>query len=621
MKLVLAGLVIGILVTKGPALAKGPAIEDSARENGRSLVAVPSEKGKVLVSWRLLEEGEKFDLYRVNGGQRTLVDQQMTGTSFLDEPGAEAYELRKQGEKSGEQVPVWEDNFLEIPIDPPAGYHAGDCSVGDLDGDGEWELVVHMVGRAKDNSHEGVTTPPVLEGYERDGTKMWRIDLGKNIREGEHYTQFMVYDLDGDGTAEVACKTADGTRDGKGRVIGDASADWVNRDEEDKRYGRILEGPEFLTIFEGRTGAALTTVDYLPGRAPIDGWGGRGGNGGNDSYGNRCDRFLACVAYLDGKRPSLVMCRGVYGRTVLVAWDWREGELKKRWVFDSKDRHHKFSGMGGHSLAVADVDADGKDEIVYQAMVVDDDGTGLFSTGRRHGDTLTVGNLDPKREGLELYLVTENEGRTVAWGTPGAGLHDAETGEVIWSHSPGEDLSAGLVADIDPRHEGYEVWDRRSGLRTIRGEQLAGESPRYQDWVIWWDGDLLREIYGGHRVVKWNWEKEEEETLFQAERPFGNDPGRGRRDRWRGMRRWPNLTADLLGDWREELLLPGPEGKSLRLYTTAIPSAHALPWLMLDRQYRLSVALQNVVYNKAPQVSFYLGEEGGRTKREDSAED
>jgi rhamnogalacturonan endolyase len=160
-----------------------------------------------------------------------------------------------------------------------------------------------------------------------------------------------------------------------------------------------------------------------------------------------------------------------------------------------------------------------------------------------------------------------------------------------------------LVADIDPRYRGYEVWDRRSGLRTIGGEMISETSPRSQDWVIWWDGDLLREIYGGYEVVKWDWEQGREETIFQAARPSGRD-GRGR---WRDRGRWPNLTADLVGDWREELLLPGPEGKSLRLYTTSIPSPHAIPWLMLDRQYRLSVALQNVVYNKAPQVGFHLG--------------
>lgn len=591
--------ILGVLMAAG-LVARG--------EADRSVVAVPTAEGKVMVNWRLLEKGETFDLYRERDGKRELVKEKFSGTSFLDEAGAEVYEVRKSGEETGKKVEVWKNNFLEIPIDPPEGYRAGDCSVGDLDGDGKFEFVVHMVGRAHDNSHSGLTTAPVLDAYKLDGTKLWRINLGKNIREGEHYTQFMVYDLDGDGCAEVACKTADGSKDGKGTVIGDASADWVERDEKSQKFGRVLSGPEFLTVFDGKTGAALTTVDYLPGRDPIGGWGGRGGNGGNDSYGNRCDRFLACVAYLDGNRPSLVMCRGVYGRTVMVAWDWRDGKLSKRWVFDSKDGKNPYSGMGGHSLAVADVDDDGRDEIVYQAMVVDDDGKGLFATGRRHGDTLTVGDLDPQREGKELYLVTENEERTRSWGTPGAGLHDARTGEVIWSHSPGVDLSVGLVADIDPRHPGYEVWDRFTGLRTIKGEVLSKRTPRYQDWAIWWDGDLLREFYGGYRVVKWDWKEEREETIFQAEFPF---PLEGRR-RWRGVGRWPNLTADLIGDWREELLLRGPGGKSLRLYTTPIPSEHALPWLMSDRQYRLSVVLQNVVYNKAPQVSFFLGKPANR---------
>lgn len=566
-----------------------------------SLVAVPTEEGKVMVNWRLMSEGQKFDLYRIEKGELTVVQKAVSGTSFLDQSGADGYEVRKAEEAQGERAMVWPQNYLEIPISPPEGYRAGDCSVGDLDGDGEFELIVHMVGKAHDNSHAGLTTPPVLDAYKLNGKRLWRIDLGKNIREGEHYTQFMVYDLDGDGRAEVACKTADGTKDGQGKIIGDPHADWVEKDEQSLKYGRILTGPEFLTVFDGKTGSALTTVDYSPGRDPINGWGGRGGNGGNDSYGNRCDRFLACVAYLDGKRPSLVMCRGVYGRTVMVAWDWREGKLTKRWTFDSKDSKNEYSGMGGHSLAVADVDGDGKDEIVYQAMVVDDSGVGLFSTGRRHGDTLTVGDLDPQRDGLELYLVTENENKTVAWGTPGAGLHSARTGEVLWSHSKGIDLSVGLVADIDPRHLGYEVWDRWTGLRTIKGEVISKKTPRSQGWVIWWDGDLLRETYGFYNISKWDWNEERDQTIFQAEFPFQ----RSSRSRWRGVGRWPNLTADLLGDWREELLLLGPEGKSLRLYTTPIPSQHALPWLMSDRQYRLSVVLQNVVYNKAPQLSYF----------------
>jgi rhamnogalacturonan endolyase len=432
--------------------------------------------------------------------------------------------------------------------------------------------------------------------------------LGKNIREGEHYTQFMVYDLDGDGRAEVACKTADGTRDGQGKVIGDPAKDWREKREGSTRYGRILEGPEFLTVFDGKTGGALVTTSYIPGRDPINGWGGVGGNGNNDDYGNRCDRFLACVAYLDGERPSLVMTRGVYGRIVMAAWDWRGGKLSSRWVFDSGssmppfDDASPFSGMGGHSLSVADVDGDGKDEIVYQAMTVDDDGNGLYSTGRRHGDVMHVGDFDPERPGMELYLVTENEGRTVKFRTPGAGMHDARTGEVLWSHSPGVDISSGMVADIDPRHQGAEVWGGRGGLRTVKGREI-GSGPRWSEWVIWWDGDLLREIYAGHRIFKWDWEQAREVQVFGAEAP---PRAKG------GGRRRPNLAADLIGDWREELLLAGPDGRSLRLHTTTVPTEYRMPCLMQDRQYRLSVAWQNVVYNKPPHSSQFIGVSQGQ---------
>jgi rhamnogalacturonan endolyase len=477
-------------------------------------------------------------------------------------------------------------------------YRPGDASVADLDGDGEYEIVLHQVSRPRDNSFAGITGPPILDAYEFDGTHLWRIDLGINIREGEHYTQFMAYDLDGDGRAELACKTADGTRDGTGRILGDPDKDWRTLDQNSRRHGRILEGPESFTIFDGRTGMALTTVEYIPSREPIDGWGGIGGNGGNDAYGNRCDRFLACVAYLDGQRPSVVTGRGVYGRIVLVAWDWQAGLLTRRWVFDSGisyppfDDASPFSGMGGHSLAVADVDDDGRDEVVYHAMAVDDDGRGLYSTGRRHGDSMHVGDFDPDRPGLELFLITENEDNTVRFQTPGVGLHDARTGQTLWSHSPGIDVVSGMVADIDPRHPGAEAWGGPGGLRDIRGNEI-GPKPRSTSWAIWWDGDELRELLSGSRITKWNWVNGTEEPLFEASAARGG--------------RAPNLAADLLGDWREELLVAAPDGRSLRLYTTTHPTNRRLPTLMHDRQYRLAVAWQNVVYNQPPHPSFFLG--------------
>jgi rhamnogalacturonan endolyase len=538
-----------------------------------------------------------------------LTDTPLTGaTCFLDNaPIENGRYVVSYGDSPIEPRPssgsqVWRDGFLSIPIKPIDGYRLGDASVADLDGDGELDVVVHQVSRGRDNSHSGITGTPILDAYRMDGTHLWRIDLGKNIREGEHYTQFLVYDFDGDGKAELLCKTADGSRDGAGEWIGDPQADFRELDERSKRFGRVLAGPEFLTMFDGRTGRALQTVDYLPSREPINGWGGIGGNGGNDDYGNRCDRFLACVAYLDGERPSAVMCRGVYGRIVLVAWDWREGGLAHRWTFDSKssqppyDDASKYSGMGGHSLSVADVDFDGRDEIVYQAMVVDDNGQGLHSSGLRHGDSMHVGDLNPLRPGLEVFTVQENEDDTVRWKTPGVALRDAMTGEILWSALPGEDVPAGVAADIDPRHAGYEVWSRPGGLRTVTGETL-GTAPRSTEFTLWWDGDRLRELFSGAGVTKWNWETSTEELLFPIEHSRG-----------RGGGRWPCLSGDLLGDWREELLLPAPDGRSLRLYTTNLPTVHRLTTLLHDRQYRLGLAWQNVVYNKPPHPSFFFGE-------------
>ncbi|HYO23482.1 MAG TPA: hypothetical protein VEQ85_00875, partial [Lacipirellulaceae bacterium] len=388
--------------------------------------------------------------------------------------------------------------------------------------------------------------------------------------------------------------------------------DWRTLREGSQRHGRLLAGPEFLTLFDGRTGAALKTVDYVPSRDPIDGWGGIGGNAGNDNYGNRCDRFLACVAYLDGQRPSLVMCRGVYGRIVMAAWDWRGGELTQRWVLDTGSSEEPyedaspFSGMGGHSLSVADVDADGKDEIVYQAMVVDDDGKGLYSSGLRHGDAMYVTDIDPQRPGLEVFSVQENEENAERFQTPGAALRDARTGEILWSHSPAVDIGSGMVGDVDPRNPGLEAWGGPGGLRNAKGQPI-GPAPRESDWSLWWDGDLLRELFSPGRsgrrgrgaprptiISKWNWTEGRADDIAELE---GSSFSRG-----------PCLVGDLVGDWREELLLAAPDGRSLRLFTTTIPSDVRITTLLADPQYRLGLVWQNVVYNKPCYPSFYLGE-------------
>ncbi len=578
---------------------------------GRGVIAVHQGEGKVFVGWRMLgtdPDNIAFNLYRSadDGKPVRLNDKPITKTtSFVDDKAdltkSNSYFVRQiingrereasAAFKLSANAPVRQ--YLSIALQTPAGYTPNDASVGDLDGDGEYDIVLHQTGRGRDNSFTGLTDPPILQAYKLDGNLLWQINLGKNIREGAHYTQFMVYDLDGDGKAEIACKTADGTIDGKGKVIGDPNADWVSK--EPATLGKVLTGPEYFTIFDGLTGAQLATTDYLPPRGDLSGWGGVGGNGRNDSTGNRADRFLAAVAYLDGSRPSVVMCRGYYGRSVLAAWDWRNGKLTSRWVFDSAQPGlSAFSGQGNHNLTVADVDADGRDEIVYGSMCVDDNGKGLYSTGLRHGDALHVSDLDPARPGIEVYGIHEIEDATKG---PGVALFDAATGKILWTADQDKDVGRGVAADIDPRHLGAEMWGGSEGLKTCKGEPL-GAPPRSANFVIWWDGDLLRELLDRNAISKWDWQNGTLKTIFTAEGCASNN----------GSKATPTLSADLFGDWREEVIFRTTDNKELRIFTTTIPTDYRFYTLMHDPQYRLSIAWQNVAYNQPPHTSFYLGE-------------
>jgi rhamnogalacturonan endolyase len=574
----------------------------------RGLIAIHTGNDSVYIGWRMLgtePDETAFNLYRQNGkGKPVRLNKKpiTESTNYVD--GSvnlltdQSYFVRaildgKEQEKSKPftlKADSPAQQYINIPIRTPDGYTPNDVSVGDLDGDGKYELILHQTGRSIDTPSTGISGIPVFQAYKLDGTFLWEISLGKNIREGAHYTQFMVFDLDGDGISEFACKTADGTIDGIGKVIGDSTKDWRNHDKTSGPfYGKILDGPEYFTIFSGATGEALATTNYIPDRYPLNGWNGHGGNGGGDSTGNRVDRFLACVAHLDGVHPSVVMCRGYYGRSVLAAWDWRDGKLASRWVFDSKDGENPYSGQGNHNISVTDVDGDGKDEIIYGSMVVDDNGKGLFSTGFRHGDAIHTGAFIPDRSGKQVFGIHEIESKTTG---PGVTVYDAGTGEVIFKGSVNKDVGRGVAADIDPSNPGAEMWWAGSdGLFTIKGEKI-GEMPSSTNFLIWWDGDLSRELLDGNHIDKYKAGR-----IFTAEGCVSNN----------GTKSTPALTADLFGDWREEVIFRTTDNQNLRIYTTVIPTQHRFYTLMHDPQYRLAIATQNVSYNQPPNTSFFLG--------------
>ena len=562
----------------------------STERLNRGVVAVRTPDGKVAVSWRTLStdpKGQPYDVYR-NGVKLNTQPLTTGGTFFIDEHPLDddaTYEVRATTEaadksRTSNLVPRISKNavgYLPIPIQKPEGrYSANDASVGDVDGDGQYEIFLKWEPwNAHDNSHDGYTDPVFIDCYRLDGTRLWRIDLGRNIRAGAHYTQFMVYDFDGDGCDEMMCRTADGTRDGQGRVIGDSVADYRNA------AGRILSGPEFLTVFDGLTGRVLDTKPYIPQRGNVRSWG--------DNKANRSDRFLAAVGYLGGKLPSAIFCRGYYTRSVIAAWDWDGHELKSRWTFDTDaPEWASYAGQGNHNLRVADVDGDGYDEITYGSMAIDHDGRGLYNTGMGHGDAIHL-LADPKDNALYIWDCHENR-------RDGSDLRNARTGEVVFQIKSDIDVGRCMAADIDPTNPGPEMWSIDSrGVYNMKGERLY--DPRLSiNFGIWWDGDLLRELLDHSTVSKYDWQQQRVVELQHLDGQFNN-----------GTKSNPCLAADLLGDWREEVLIRNRESTELRLYVSTSPTSYRINCLMEDIPYRLSVATQNVAYNQPAETGYYIG--------------
>lgn len=562
----------------------------------RGLVAV-KVSGGVYLSWRMFgtdPESVSFNLYR--DGSKVNSEPIATSTNYTDPLGttSSVYEVRPvlngSEQNADKSVSVWVSQKLTINLDRPLGgtnqsgsytYSPNDIAVGDLDGDGEYELVLKWdPSNSKDNSQKGYTGNVYVDAYKLDGTKLWRIDLGVNIRAGAHYTQILVGDYDSDGFAEVAMKTAPGTRDGMGKYLskGPAASEDHSKDYRNSS-GYVLSGNEFLTIFNGKTGAEMATVNYNPPRGTVKSWG--------DSYGNRVDRFLATNAYLDGVKPSMVFQRGYYTRMAIAAYDWDGTNLTERWYYNAATSGKECYGQGNHNLSAGDVDNDGKDEIIEGNCAVDHDGKFMYRVGYGHGDAMHLGDLDPDVEGLEVWTVHEEK-------PYGYEIHSAATGKILWRETSSGDNGRGVAADVDSTSRGYELWSAANwNTYSAKGKQLASSRPSY-NFRIYWDGDLLDELLDNVTISKWNPSTAKSTNLITLDGSSCNS-----------TKATPNLSADIIGDWREEVITH--DDSHLFLYTTTIPTTHRVYTLMHDPIYRLAISWQNTAYNQPPHLGFWLG--------------
>lgn len=643
------------------------AVNLAGADGGETVVTAADASGKeytsgVYLSWRSFEKdpkGTTFDIYR----NETKIAENLAVTNLVDEGGRASDIYRVEGSSDVElgikvlDTAVWQDKYLELKLYSPADqtmpdgtactYAANDMSVGDLDGDGQLELVVKWYpSNAQDNSAKGYTGTTFLDGYDvnfatGEVSLLWRIDMGVNIRSGAHYTQFQVWDFDGDGKAEIAVKTADGTTSYQSTDGTDAGlvevaytgacnaaslpVDQISKEHDYRNAaGYILEGPEYFSMFNCDDASLIDTVDYEPGRGNVNAWG--------DGYGNRVDRFLSAVAYLNGTTPSAVFCRGYYTRTCLTAYyladtdgDGAGDKIQTYWKFDTNEAGSQYEAQGNHGLSVNDIDNDGKDEIIYGSLVIDHNGTVKYSTNQGHGDAMHVSDWVNWNEGLEVMAVHEHDDASYH-----VEIHDAETGKILMGYHVGRDTGRGVAADIDPTASGAEFWsiaspdssaeeepswDSRDGgvystMSTLENLiTLSGKSPA-SNASIFWDGDLLSEIQD-HRfdsdaykplavnLAKWDYENNQEVTLFDSTEILSNNGTKGN----------TGLTADILGDWREEIISRSSSGQNkIRIYASTIQTDYVVPCLLENRAYRQGVAWQNVAYNQPANLSYLLSE-------------
>lgn len=618
----------------------------------RGTVAVKTNDG-VYLSWRLLGTesltNQAFDIYR--DSEKIYTTGEHDATCYTDSKGTadNKYTVVPKGEAidKTEAVDVWTTNttykgrsvaYKDIAFKVPDGgktptdeeytYTANDMSVGDLDGDGEYEYIVKWdPSNSKDNSVKGYTGKVYLDAYELDGTLLWRIDLGVNIRAGAHYTQYMVYDFDGDGKSEVILKTAPGSKDGEGNYVSKAGKN-ITKGDDAKDYrnssGLLMGkdgGPEYLTVFNGETGAAMQTVDFDPPRSILTSskWG--------DSYANRSERYLAAVAYLDGVHPSVVMTRGYYTYVYAAAYTWDGTDLKEQWLSTntpteenggtgctvkyadgtSKNNPNKtLYAQGAHSVSVADVDNDGYDEIIFGSAVLDNNGTVLTYDGRGHGDAEHVSDFD--NDGKQEIFMAHEAGKHNDKIIPYAVDIKRYNGDIMLQAAQG-DIGRGIMDNVDDEYALSSgnlslFWSvAADGIYNQAGEKVGNipntNGSNMENFAVYWDGDLGRELLDGNKLVKYSIKSGTERIYYDSKN--STLPGSINNS----TKSNACLTADLFGDWREEIVLRYGDG--VRIYFSTIPTDYRLTTLMHDSQYRCAIAWQNVGYNQPPHTSYYIG--------------